>query len=48
MKLFKFIGDMIRSNTGVPYKRGYCIHYQFELTEEYIQILRPEIEIDVM
>lgn len=25
-----------------------CIHYQFELTEEYIQILRPEIEIDVM
>jgi len=48
MKPFKFIGDMILSNTGVPYKRGYCIHYQFELTEEYIQILRPEIEIDVM
>jgi|GEM_PF-6993252 len=48
MKPFKFIGDMILSNTGVPYKRGYCIHYLFELTEEYIQILRPEIEIDVM
>lgn len=48
MKPFKFIGDMILSNTGVPYKRGYCIYYQFELTEEYIQILRPEIEIDVM
>ena len=48
MNPFKFTGDMIRSNTGVSYKRGYCIHYPFELTEEDIQILRPEIEIDVM
>ena len=46
MKLFKFIGDMIRSNMGVSYKRGYCIHYPFELTEEDIELLTPKIQTD--
>ena len=31
MKLFKFIGDMIRSNTGVSHKRGIAVFFALSL-----------------
>ena len=31
MKLFRFIGDMIRSNTGVSHKRGIAVFFALSL-----------------
>ncbi len=40
MKLFRFIGDMIRSNTGVSHKRGIAVLFALSLIiDKYLLML---------